>query len=87
MKRQKLYKLILISVFAALTFVGCLIQIPLPSGGMIHLGNFVIIIAALLCGGLIGGLSGAIGAGMYDLLIYSSVDGIMYNKDKTVLDE
>jgi uncharacterized membrane protein len=77
MRKQNLYKLILISIFAALTFVGCLIQIPLPSGGMIHLGNFVIIISALLCGGLIGGASGAIGAGLYDLLIYSSVDGMI----------
>jgi uncharacterized membrane protein len=77
MRKKELYKLILISIFAALTFVGCLIQIPLPSGGMIHLGNFVIIISALLCGGLIGGVSGAIGAGLYDLLIYSSVDGMI----------
>ena len=77
MRKKELYNLILISIFAALTFVGCLIQIPLPSGGMIHLGNFVIIISALLCGGLIGGLSGAIGAGLYDLLIYSSVDGMI----------
>jgi uncharacterized membrane protein len=76
-RKQNLYKLILISIFAALTFVGCLIQIPLPSGGMIHLGNFIIIISALLCGGFVGGLSGAIGAGLYDLLIYSSVDGMI----------
>lgn len=77
MRKNSLYKLIMISLFAALTFVGCLIQIPLPSGGMVHLGNLVIIVAALLCGGLVGGLSGAIGAGMYDLLIYSSVDGMI----------
>lgn len=77
MRKQNLYKLILISIFAALTFVGCLIQIPLPSGGMIHLGNFIIIISALLCGGFVGGLSGAIGAGLYDLLIYSSFDGMI----------
>ena len=77
MRKNSINKLIMISLFAALTFVGCLIQIPLPSGGMVHLGNLVIIVSALLCGGLVGGLSGAIGAGMYDLLIYSSVDGMI----------
>lgn len=75
MKNQTLKKTVLIALFAALAFVGTCIHIPLPTGGMIHLGNFVIILAALLCGGLVGGVAGAIGCGLYDLIIYSSVDG------------
>ena len=47
------------------------------NGNVTIIENTVIIVSALLCGGLVGGLSGAIGAGMYDLLIYSSVDGMI----------
>lgn len=76
MKTNKsLYKLVLISIFAALAFVGTCIHIPLPTGGMIHLGNFVVILSALLCGGLVGGISGGIGCGLYDLIMYGSWDG------------
>ena len=75
--KNTVYKLILTAVFAALTIVGCLIQIPLPSGGMVHLGNLVIIIAALLCGGLVGGAAGGIGGFLYDLIFYSSIDGAL----------
>lgn len=75
---QKLiYKVILTAIFSALAFVGTCIQIPLPTGGMIHLGNFVVIISALLCGGLVGGIAGGIGCGLYDLIIYSSPDGFV----------
>lgn len=70
-----LYKISLTAIFAALAFAGTCIHIPLPTGGMIHLGNFVVIIASLLCGGLIGGISGGLGCGLYDLLLYSSVEG------------
>lgn len=75
MKSKITYKMIVCALFAALAFVGTLIQIPLPSGGMVHLGNFVCIIAALLCGGVIGGLAGGIGCGLFDLIIYSSWPG------------
>ena len=75
--KNPIYKLILTAVFSALTIVGCLIQIPLPSGGMVHLGNLVIIVAALLCGGLVGGLAGGIGGFLYDLIFYSSIDGAL----------
>lgn len=74
-KNKQLYQITLTAIFAALAFAGTFIQIPLPTGGMVHLGNFVVIIAALLCGGLVGGISGGIGCGLYDLLIYSSWDG------------
>ncbi len=78
MKRNKqLYQITLTAIFAALAFAGTFIQIPLPTGGMVHLGNFVVIISALLCGGLVGGISGGIGCGLYDLLIYSSWEGFI----------
>lgn len=42
MKNQRLvYQMIICAIFAALAFVGTMVQIPLPSGGMVHLGNFV----------------------------------------------
>lgn len=69
-KNQKaLYKMILTAIFSALCFVGVNIRIPLPVG-FVHLGNFVCIMAALLCGGLVGGLSGSIGMGLFDLYYY-----------------
>lgn len=77
MKDKNVYKLVVVALFSALCFVGTMIQIPLPSGGMIHLGNFFCILAALLCGGVIGGLAGGIGCGLYDLIIYSSPVGMV----------
>ena len=76
-KRIALLKIIYCALFAALSFAATNIRIPLPSGGMIHLGNFVCVIAALLCGPIIGGLSGGIGCGLFDLIMYSSVDGMI----------
>ena len=42
-------------------------QIPLGTS-KVHLGNFVCILAGLLCGGLVGGISGSLGMGLNDLL-------------------
>lgn len=64
-----LYEMILTAIFSALCFVGVNIRIPLPIG-FIHLGNFICILASLLCGGLVGGLSGSIGMGLFDLYYY-----------------
>lgn len=64
-----LYKMILTALFSALSFVGVYIKIQLPAG-MIHLGNFICVIASLLCGGLIGGISGALGMGLADIAYY-----------------
>ena len=66
-KSKSLYLLTLTAVFSALSFVGTMINVPMPSGGMVHLGNFVMILAGLLCGGIVGGLSGSIGMGLYDI--------------------
>ena len=77
MNNKKVYKIVLVALFAALCYVGTMIHIPLPSGGMIHLGNFFCILAALLCGGLVGGFAGGIGCGLYDLIIYSDPVGFV----------
>lgn len=78
MKNQRvLYQMIICAIFAALAFVGTMVQIPLPSGGMVHLGNFVCVLGALLCGPIVGGLAGGIGCGLYDLIIYSSLPGFI----------
>ena len=54
---------------AALSMVGYMIGIPLSSTGTeIHLGNAFVVLGALLLGGPLGGVSGAIGLSLADLL-------------------
>lgn len=72
MKNEKLLKLVLTGVFAALSYVVFTflqIKITLPGGDAtsIHLGNAVCVLGALLLGGLYGGLGGAIGMTIGDL--------------------
>lgn len=72
MKNEKLLKIVLTGVFAALSYVVFTflqIKITLPGGGAtsIHLGNAVCVLGALLLGGLCGGLGGAIGMTIGDL--------------------
>ncbi len=72
MKNEKLYKVVLVGLFAALSYVVFTflqIKIPLPGGDAtsIHLGNAVCVIAALLLGGFYGGLGGAIGMTIGDV--------------------
>ncbi len=69
--KKLLSKISIIAIFTALTFAGVYIQIKMPTGDMVHLGNFVMIIAALLLGGLEGGAIGSIGMGLYDLINYT----------------
>ena len=73
MKNQKLFKIALTGVFAALSYVVFTflqIKIPLPGGDAtsIHLGNAVCVLGALLLGGVLGGLGGAVGMTIGDLL-------------------
>ncbi len=72
MKQEKvLNKVILIAMFSALCCAGTFIQIRMPAGDFVHLGNFVMIVAALLLGGVSGGAVGSLGMGIYDLIFYS----------------
>lgn len=72
MKNEKIQKLVMTGVFAALSYVVFTflqIKIPLPGGDAtsIHLGNAVCVIGALILGGLYGGIGGAIGMTIGDL--------------------
>lgn len=73
MKHDNLMKLVLTGVFAALSYVVFTflqIKITLPGGDAtsIHLGNAVCVLGALILGGFYGGLGGAIGMTIGDLL-------------------
>lgn len=68
---QRLNKIIIVAMFSALACAGTFIQIRMPAGDFVHLGNFVMIIAALLLGGISGGVVGSLGMGIYDIIFYS----------------
>ena len=57
------------ALVAALSFVGYMIGIPVSATGTeIHLGNAVVVLGAFLLGGPLGGLSGAVGLSLADIL-------------------
>ncbi len=73
MKNENIQKVIFTGVMAALSYVAFTflqIKITLPGGDAtsIHLGNAVCVLGALLLGGAYGGLGGAIGMTIGDLL-------------------
>lgn len=73
MKNANLQKIVLTGLFAALSYVVFTflqIKITLPGGDAtsIHLGNAVCVLGALLLGGVYGGLGGAIGMTIGDLI-------------------
>ncbi|MEQ8155915.1 MAG: ECF transporter S component [Clostridiaceae bacterium] len=73
MKNSKILKLSQTGLFAALCYVSFTflqIKIPVPGGDAtsIHVGNAFCVLAALFLGGLYGGLAGAIGMTIADLL-------------------
>lgn len=59
----------IIAVFSGLVFVLTMFAIPMPAGGFWHFGNAMIILTGLMFGGLVGGLCGAIGAALADLVL------------------
>ena len=69
---NKTLKIAVIGLMAALAYVSfTFLQIKIPTpGGMtsFHLGNTFVVLAALLIGGVPGGIAGAIGMGIGDLL-------------------
>lgn len=52
-------------VFVATMFIN--IRLPIGQGGLIHLGNVPLFLAAIIFGRRVGALSGAIGMGLFDL--------------------
>lgn len=71
-ERSKTYCLVINALFIALTLVATwLINIRLPfmgSGGLIHLGNVPLFVAAMLFGRKTGAIAGAFGMGLFDLM-------------------
>lgn len=71
MNNKKIKKIAEIGIFAALcfiTFTFLKIDIPAPGGTTaIHFGNIFLVLAALVLGGLEGGLAGAIGMSLADI--------------------
>ena len=71
-QRGKTYELALDALFIALTYAATwLLNIRLPlmgSGGLIHLGNVPLFLAAMLFGKKTGFLAGAFGMGLFDLM-------------------
>ncbi len=73
MKQNHTQKLALTGLFAALSYVVfTFLQFKISLGGgdatSIHLGNAVVVLGALLLGGPLGGLAGAVGMAIGDLL-------------------
>lgn len=72
MKQERLQKLVMTGMFAALSYVVFTflqIKITLPGGDAtsIHLGNAVCVLGALVLGGVWGGIGGSIGMTIGDL--------------------
>ena len=72
-ENDKLYKIVLTGLMAALCYV-CFtfLKIPIPTMGgdfvALHVGNAFCVLAALLLGGVYGGLAGSLGMAVADLM-------------------
>ena len=69
---KKVQNIVVVGLFAAICYVAIMlfrIPYPAPVGNpFIHFGNLFVILCALLFGGWQGGLAGAIGMGLYDVM-------------------
>ena len=61
--------IIYIGMLSALCALATTLLIPLPTGAMVHLGSAALFTISALFGGLYGGLAGAIGSGLFDLVM------------------
>ncbi len=73
MKHNQIYKIAVTGLMAALSYVAfTYIQIPIPVPGgdtvALHVGNAFCVLAALLLGGVYGGLAGSLGMTIADLM-------------------
>lgn len=72
MKKISVKQMSITALLAACCYIGFMyLKINIPVGNMmtaIHFGNTFCVLAALLCGGVSGGLAGAIGMGIADLM-------------------
>ena len=80
----KLAETALMAALCYVSFTFLQIKIPVPGGDAtsIHIGNAFCVLAALLIGGVYGGLSGAIGMGIADLM-----DPVYHRRTKDICTE
>ena len=72
MTDNKVYRIVLTALMAALCYVAfTFLKIPIPTFGgdyvALHIGNAFCVLAALLLGGVYGGLAGSLGMTIADL--------------------
>ena len=68
-KNKTLLKLTYSGLMAELCYVGYAVFPAITAGGTkIHLGNAFVVLGALLLGGVYGGLAGAVGLSLADIL-------------------
>jgi len=60
---------VFIGMLSALCTIGTTIKIPYGNGAMVHLGSAAIYTVAIVFGRTYGGFSGAIGSGLFDLVM------------------
>ena len=69
MKNDKIIKIAYAGLMAALCYVGYAIFPAINTAGTkVHIGNAFVVLGALLLGGLYGGLAGAVGLSLADIL-------------------
>ena len=47
-KQHSVREVVFVALFAALTVVGTMIKIPMPTGAFAHLGNAILVLAVFL---------------------------------------
>lgn len=72
-ENEKVYKIVITALMAALCYVAfTFLKIPIPTFGgdmvALHIGNAFCVLAALLLGGVYGGVAGALGMTIADIL-------------------
>ena len=71
MKHNTVKELAITGISIALVFVATLlinIRLPIGQGGLIHMGNVPLFLAAIIYGKRTGALAGAVGMGLFDLM-------------------
>lgn len=67
-RTSSIKSVLFVAMFAAMTVIGTMIKIPMPTGAFVHLGNAVLLLAVLLLGYKKGSLAGGLGFLLFDLL-------------------
>lgn len=72
MNKERTHRLVITAMFIAITYIFTVfVNIRLPfggNGGLIHLGNVPLFLAAILYGKRVGAVAGGVGMALFDLL-------------------